>query len=235
MAICATLSSATAALIDLTPAGGSSGSSGTVTLASLIAANPNEGIVVGDKVFTGFSYSNGGDMPSAAGVNVQGFKDLDGNWGLTFQGAFLDLPGNGFSDAHISFYVEVSPEGQEAGWQISDAHLFLDGPGLGANSFFSVDESFSQQYPANSMNAYASTMGPTLETVLSDSTIFPTPTTKLFVTKDILAVAGQGATQPARGTVIRQTFSQTQVPEPVTMALAGMGGLAVVAIGRRRK
>src|ERR1700704_2353119 len=97
-----------AAFINLTPTDGSN-SSTSVTLSSLISGTPNDGIIVGDKTMSGFVYSPIGDMPAASDVNVLGFKDPDGNWGLSFHGAFLDLPGGGVSDAMIRFVVNIDP------------------------------------------------------------------------------------------------------------------------------
>lgn len=230
MAVC-TSAIASAALIDLTPAGSASNSIGSVTLAAL-QDDPTGGIIVGDKIFTGFSYSRLGDMPLPTEVNVLGFKDPDGNWGVSFHGIFQDKPGGSESDALIRFAVEVSPQGQAQGWQISDAHLFLGGVGAGDESFITVDETFLGKN--ETLNAYYSTVGPGVNSQLSDSTIFTTPVTKLFVTKDIFASAAAGGFLPARATVIDQSFSQTLIPEPATLALAGMGGIAAVAMRRRR-
>jgi hypothetical protein len=231
MAACLTASTVSAALIDLTPVGNAVNSVGSITLAAL-QNDPTGGIIVGDKVFTGFSYSPLGDMPAASNVNVLGFKDPDGNWGVSFHGTFLDLPGGDSSDALIRFMVEVDQDAQAQGWRISDAHLFLGGVGVGDESFLTVDESFLGKN--ETLNAYMSTLGPGTNSQLSDSTIFATPVTKLNVIKDILASAAEGGFLPARATVIDQSFSQELVPEPATLALAGMSGLAMVAIRRRR-
>jgi hypothetical protein len=231
MLICFTASTASAALIDLTPVGNAVNSIGSITLADL-QSDPTNGIIVGDKIFTGFSYSRIGDMPVANDINVLGFKDPDGNWGVSFHGTFVDLPGGGFSDALIRFVVDVDPAAAAQGWRISDAHLFLGGVGVGDESFFTVDESFLGKN--ETLNAYMSTIGPGTNSQLSDMTIFSTPVTKLNVTKDIFASAAQGGFLPARATVIDQSFSQTLIPEPATLALAGAGGLAMIAVRRRR-
>lgn len=231
MAACLTASTVSAALIDLTPVGNAVNSVGSISLADL-QNDPTSGIIVGDKVFTGFSYSRIGDMPLPANVNVLGFKDPDGNWGVSFHGTFVDLPGGSFSDALIRFQVEVDAEAAAEGWVISDAHLFLGGVGVGDESFLTVDETFLNKN--ETLNAYMSTVGPGTNSQLSDSTIFSTPVTKLNVTKDIFASAAEGGFLPARATVIDQSFSQTLVPEPATLALAGLSGLAMVAIRRRR-
>ena len=231
MAACFTASSVSAALIDLTPIGNAVNSVGSISMADL-QSDPTAGIIVGDKIFTGFSYSRIGDMPTANDVLVLGFKDPDGNWGVSFHGTFVDLPGGAFSDALIRFQVEVDAEAVEAGWVISDAHLFIGAGGAGDESFFTVDETFLGKN--ETLNAYYSTIGPGVNSQLSDSTIFTTPVTKLNVTKDIFASAAAGGFLPARATVIDQSFSQTLIPEPATLALAGMSGLAMVAVRRRR-
>ena len=207
-----------AAFIDLTPQGNASNSNDTVKLSELIAQEV-EGIIVGDKVFTGFSYSAIGDVPVAGDVNVLGFRDFSGNWGISFHGAFADLPGGGFSDALIRFMVEVDAQSAAQGWRIHDAHLNIGGVGLGAESFVGVDESFAENNAT--LSAVRSTLGGGSVSDLSDSTVFQ-PVLKLSVTKDILLISGD-ANLPARTTVIDQSFSQILIPEPASVALIGIG------------
>ena len=108
---CLSATPASAALVNLTPAAGATNSQTSVTLASL-QVGQDMGIVVGDKIFTGFSYSRVGDMPAATDVNVLGFRDVDGNWGVTFQGAFLDLP--------AAALVFTSPPVRGRSWRRAD-------------------------------------------------------------------------------------------------------------------
>lgn len=185
-----------AALINLTPTNGAN-STTSIKLSDLIAGDPTDGIIVGDKIMNGFVYSPLGDMPAASDINVLGFKDPDGNWGLSFHGTFLDLPGGGISDALIRFVVNVDPVALQQGWRISDAHLNLNGVGVGSpDSGFFVDESFAPD-SNQTLHAFSSTFaGGTTKT--SDSTTFSPPLTTLHVTKDILAIAGANSGQPAR-------------------------------------
>ena len=220
--------SASAALIDLTPTPPALNSNDSVSLASLIA-DPTSGVQVGDKLFTAFSYSRIGDMPAASDVLVLGFQDPSGNFGVSFHGAFIDLPGGGASDALVRFLVQVDPLQAQQGRRISDAHLSIGGVGVGENSAFIVDESFQERN--ETLNAFKSTLPPG-GVQLSDDVIFGTPLVALHVTKDIFALAGEGSFLPARATVIDQSFSQ--VPEPASVALCGLTGLALASVTRRK-
>ena len=180
-------------------------------------------ITVGDKLFSDFSYLATGDMPTAAGVNVIGITDADGNFGLRFQGGFVDLPGGGASDALIGFKVTVT----DPNLFITDAHLAGNPSVLGGTGAISVTETF---LPTNSNSMVIGAIGGG-STVLTASTVFATPVNVLFVQKDILAFAGTGL--PALS-FIDQTFSQS-VPEPSSVALLMIGGVGAFGVARRRK
>ena len=67
------------------------------TLSALISGGS---VTIGTLTFSDFSYLGTGDMPSAAGVNVDAYVDpITNDIGLKFQGSFLDFPGSGGSDA----------------------------------------------------------------------------------------------------------------------------------------
>jgi hypothetical protein len=220
---------ASAEFIDLTPVSPAANSVGSVSLADL-QSGAVDGVTVGDKIFDGFSYSAIGDMPASADVNVLGFKDVNGNWGVSFHGAFVDLPGGSFSDALIRFNVTVAPLQAQQGRRIIDAHLAMGGVGLGPNSFFSVDESF-QPASNQSLTVERSTIG-VGSAILSDDLVFTQGYITLPVTKDIFALAADASPSPARATVIDQSFSQT--PEPATAAMSLVLGLALVSVGRKK-
>jgi hypothetical protein len=231
--VCVIAAPTSAALVNLTPQGTAVNSNTGVLLSDLLSG-ASMGIVVGDKIFTGFSYSALGDMPAATDVTVLGFRDPAGHWGVTFQGSFRDLPGGSDSDALIRFIVDVDPTSLAQGMRISDAHLFLGGVGMGDESFFLVDESFALSGINDTLNVFQSTLGPGTTADLSDEVFFDPGLSRLFVTKDINAFAAAGSTVPARATAIDQSFSQEQIPEPATLVLAGMSALAMVGASRRR-
>lgn len=192
------------------------------------------GVVVGDKIFSKFFYSTlpNDDMPAPNMVNVFGFQDEDDNWGISFHGAFQDLPGGGPSDALIRFTVEVTPDALEQGYRISDAHLFMGGTSVGENSYLLVDESF--QGVNQTLNTFATTLSGSLNQQLADEVVFQQLHTKLRVTKDILASANNSTDLPAVTSVIDQSFSQERiVPEPATIAILAMFGVGLTGYRRR--
>ena len=202
-----------------------------VTLADLLLEDP-PGVKVGDKIFSDFFYSTvGSDMPDPVDVNVFGFQDDDGNYGLSFHGTFMDLPGAGPSDALLRFTVGVDPVALEQGWRISDAHLFAGGIGVGDNSVLLVDESFEESN--QTLSVFSSSLGQGGQQ-LSDWVDFDQRYTSLRVTKDIFAFAGQDAFLPARATAIDQSFSQVDIPEPASMVLMALAGFGLICSARHR-
>ena len=79
-------------------------------------------IQVGDLLFSNFSYSQTGDMPAPTAVNVTPYTSLSGQNGLTFQAAFVDLPGGNGSDGVIGYTVtELTPAAVISGSSLSGA------------------------------------------------------------------------------------------------------------------
>ncbi|MBA3484642.1 MAG: PEP-CTERM sorting domain-containing protein [Pirellulales bacterium] len=209
----------------------------SVTLDNLIAGDT---IVVGDKVFSGFSYSNNGDMPGPTGVSVVG--TLVGNSvSLQFSGAFRDVPGGGVSDAGLGFHVQVTDPLKF----ISRVRLAGTLTTIGNDAEVHIDEGFSGLPPGPlgfpdmyiQRQIVAGVLSPFNQN--EDSVDFPSTHGVLGfksfrVLKNIFADAGDGTFNAARVTTFTQTFDQEQIPEPATMALAGMSALAMVGVSRRR-
>lgn len=195
---------------------------------------PDATILVGDKLFEDFTYTPTGDMPPAAGVNVLPIVDTFGNFGIRFQGAFIDTPATlGGSDALITFNVTAT----DPKLLISDAHLagntVLRGVGLA-----SVTETFLPLY--EDMLVVFDTPG---SHDLQDDVVFDVPVRTLPVQKDILMLSlgnlhnGDFAIM----SFVDQTFSQVPDPnyndiaEPATLGLAGLASLFFGAIYMRRR
>jgi hypothetical protein len=206
-----------------------SGFAGTIGTSVQLSAllEPDATMVVGDKTFSEFEYSFTGEMPGPSLVNVIPIQDDDGNYGIEFQGGFMDLPSSpGASDAKISYMVEAGP-----GRLISDAHLAGNPNVLGDVGSISVTETF---LPLGQGGEY------TMEIFddendngakLMDWVDFVPPVKKLNVQKDILAIAVDGS-QSVTLSFVDQTFSQT--PEPVTF-VSVIGGVFVIGLVRRRR
>ncbi|XAL99126.1 PEP-CTERM sorting domain-containing protein [Phycisphaeraceae bacterium D3-23] len=197
--------------------------SGQANLADLI---DNDGsVIVGDKLFSNFDYVAGGDMPDASGVTVVDLVDGFGNFGIQFQGAFMDLAGGGASDALITFDVTVL----DPNFEISSALLAGDLAivnGSGGSSFGGVTESFLTANASDTLSIFTGTAG----TQLSDSVSFLQPVSTLTVQKDIILFAQDGDADAVTISTIDQSFEQ--IPEPGSLALLGLGALAMV---RRRR
>jgi len=182
------------------------------------------GILVGDKLFTGFGAVATGDMPGPGSINVIGIVDVGGNLGIRFQAFFSDQVGGGPSDVLITYHVHVT----DPTLQITDAHLRGNPVVSGGTGIFNVTETFTGL--PNTMQIFAVSPGATQST---DSTVFANPVTDLDVQKDIGAFAGTGVPNDS---FIDQTFSQTRhVPEPASFALVALGMLSTGIVAYRRR
>lgn len=192
---------------------------------------PGGTITAGDKTFTNFTYNFTGDMPPGVNVNVIPITDDAGNFGIRFQGAFIDTTGvAGGSDALITYTVTAGP-----GRLISDAHIEGNPTRLGTLGSISVTETFLplNQVPPYRMSIYDDQ---NLGAKLVDSTAF-TPIKSLNVQKDILGLAKVNPNSPegpqtVTMSFVDQTFSQ--IPEPAS-ALLLVGGVLSLGFARKRR
>jgi hypothetical protein len=203
-----------------------------VVLSTLVV--PGATIVVGDKTFGGFTYTITGDMPPAPLVNVVPITDDAGNFGIRFQGAFIDTTGAvGGSDALITYNVTAG-----ANHLISDAHLEGNPVRLGTLGSISVTETF---LPLGAQGQYTMKIYDDQNVnppKLIDNTVFATPVKTLNVQKDILGLAKVNPNSPEGPQTVTlsfvdQTFSQIVIPEPTTVALLFAGTFGFVLVRRR--
>ncbi len=202
----------------------------TVSLGDLID-DPAASLTVGDKRFDQFSYTAGGEMPAAENVTVSTFTDAGGNFGLLFNGAFVDGVGGEASDAVIRYRVSVT-----------DPQAVITGANLTANfevdadngAFGSIIESFLTQ-SQKFLEVYSGDGG----TVEEDSTEFEQSFTALYVQKDIL-LHGREDGEGAAVDEITQTFTQgpdgggepIPIPEPAAISMLALAAAGLMA--RRR-
>ena len=182
----------------------------------------NDGTITnGDKEFSDFGYAATGDMPSSDRVNVLTIEDAEGNFGIRFQGGFVDLPGDGASDALIFYDVTVTDEANS----ISGAHLAANivSP---ENSSGTITETFLPIFDSTDEILRI----PTNDSRLNDSITFPETVQTMQVQKNILFIAAEG--EQVDMSFVDQTFAQ--VPEPSGLAILLLLGSASACIWLRR-
>jgi hypothetical protein len=211
-----------------------------VSLANLIAGDT---IVVGDKVFSNFSYTPTlGDMPAAANVTVSG-SSMGDKVRLQISGNFHDDPGGGVSDAGLSFDVDVTDPLR----YIKGVRLLGTPTTIGDNAQVHIDEAVIVSLPPlpgkdNGLYIEKKVIGGVNSPFNqnSDSLTFQDTTgvigfQHLTIIKNIFADAGSFEFNSARVTTFIQEFEQTEIPEPATLVLAGLSGIAMIAVARRRR
>jgi hypothetical protein len=176
----------------------------------------------GDKIFSDFTYVKTGDMPGPENITV-GEIQIDGNFGIRFQGGFIDQAGGDASDALITFNVSVP---LNSNMLISDAHLYANPAVFAGEGLASVTETFLPIVQEDKLVVYDFGNG---NDQLADMIVFDQGYATLPVQKDIILHAiGNGAVTMS---FVDQTFSQ--IPEPSTAAMLALGLLSVGCFRRR--
>ncbi len=170
-------------------------------------------------------------MPDPSTINVSSYTDAAGDFGLLFQGAFLDFLGGSGSDALLGFRVTVlNPD-----YAITGASLAGNPAVLGGNGIMSVTETFLPSDPAATMSIYSISPG---VSKLTDSVTFAYGHQSLYVQKDILAFAAAVGGGVPTLSFFTQTFHQSpsyNIPEPATAVLLGVGLFGLAWFRRKRR
>ena len=196
------------------------------TMADYVALGA-EGCQIGDKIFSNFTYtgSSGGGASAvlAAGLSVVPyFTPL--NPGFMFSGAWLVLTGE-TQDSHITYQVVVTG----GGFPIHDISAELSGQYAQGSALVAVAEDVQ---PGNLSLGLLWGVG---SQVWQDGVSFNPTMGPLFVSKDILLRGGAGPGSWAMVSGVFNRFSETGVPEPLTLLLMGSGLLGLGALRWRKK
>jgi hypothetical protein len=214
----------------------------TITRAVTTNLNPGEAInlatvidnglsvEVADKIFGDFSFAylelGAPDVALAASnVNVRALSNGFG-FGLEFQQPLIAVNDKA-KEITFQYTAMVDPNYNNL---ISDIHLSITGSKGGAGTGSVGEDVFNDSFGGTLVGHLTNNLGG----VISSSTNIVPPVTKLWISKDVMVSGNNGGPSSfATISVIDQTFSQ--VPEPSTVLLVGLGLLGVVAVNRRRR
>jgi hypothetical protein len=202
---------------------------GTISLATVIDNNLQ--VQVGDKLFGNFFFSYNdtdgiaSDDLTRSNVTLSTVSNVIG-FGLQFQQPLLAI-GPVIKDIVFQYTATVT----DPNFLISDIHLSITGSAGNGGLGTVGEQAFVGGFGATSVGQIQASI-PGLSTGATN--IVPA-VTELWVQKDVIVTGGSAANGFASISVIDQTYSQSQVPEPSTVFLVGLGLLGVVAVNRKRK
>ncbi len=185
-----------------------------------------DGLLVGDKLFADFSYTNvnniGVIFPDASSIAVTPVIVGD-SFGLRFNGPWLANPGEAL-DSTVRFSVEAT----DPDLYISEAQLFVTASSVALDGSVSISENLFDGAPPTSNEIGDLSYFETDDDIFASNTTEFDPIKKVWVVKNI-ALEGQ-----AFGFAHLSEFYQVfvQVPEPSSAILVGLGAITIL---RRRR
>ena len=203
-----------------------------------VSSIPGSGLEVGDKIFSGFDVTGiaagGAFAPSDDSVLVRGGQnDETGDYGLQFRIAWL-VGTEQIINANIDFKVSIDPDYDP--WFMEDAVLFLMSAGATGTGSVSANEIiYDSSFMGNPLAALdvsreygdgGSDLIDHSQFVLDEE---PVLAKEIWVETSIIISGGTGGT--AQLTEVFMLYSQ--VPEPTTIILLGLGSLALLRIRKR--
>jgi hypothetical protein len=204
-----------------------------------VSSIPTGGLQVGDKLFSGFEVtgiaSGGPPTPSDVLVLVQGGQnDATGDYGLRFRLAW-NAGSDDLINAGINFKVSILP-GYDP-YFITDATLWLATASAAGTGLVQATENI---YDADFMGNCVGSLGASSEAddygvFLMDNSLLCGSGGVPAEMKDIWVRAGvtvQGGSNGSAG--LHEVFMlYSQVPEPATILMLGLGSLALLRIRKR--
>jgi hypothetical protein len=188
-------------------------------------------VQIGDKEFSDFSWSPiivlGSDLDAAASnVNVKAISNPnDIGFRLEFQ-LPLTASESDFKDIAFQYKAAVVTNSSNL---ISDLHLSVSGTSSNSG-IWSVSETAHTGGFGGGIVGFVDAASSTYSS--SSNNIVP-PQAELWIEKDIIVAGDGNPGDYASISAIEQTFSQ--IPEPSTALLVGLGLLGVVAVNRKRR
>jgi hypothetical protein len=193
-----------------------------------LAANGGS-LTIGDKIFSGFTFGESGLTGFNASAITVTASEVGGNYFLTWGGSvalFNGTANTSVGDLLLDYTVTAT-----------DGEIFaIDQNYTGAatpGSFISVAE--TANVPGNATIVASSYLNDTITSTSYTATgAVLTPAQPILdVTKDIAIGAAPGGFISI--SQVEQSFEQIPVPEPTTLALAGLSGLSLLLFRRQRK